>query len=62
VAVPAILPDGSIAPESISAIIDAAPVVPTQEHPADAHSLTGGRRSVGAAPDRGTDAAPEDPR
>ena len=70
VAVPAILPDGSIAPESISAIIDAAPVVPTQEHPADAHSLTGGRRSVGAAPDRAaglvpdraTDTAPEDPR
>jgi len=41
VAIPALLPDGSIAPESISAIIDATPV---EEHPTsavDAHSLTG---------------------
>ncbi|MEJ3653799.1 NADH-quinone oxidoreductase subunit J [Actinomycetes bacterium KLBMP 9759] len=43
VAVPAILPDGSIAPESISAIIDATPVEPVDEHPPDAHALTGGR-------------------
>jgi NADH-quinone oxidoreductase subunit J len=43
VAVPAILPDGSIAPESISAIIDATPVrAPEEPHP-DAHALTGGR-------------------
>jgi hypothetical protein len=47
VAVPALLPDGSIAPESISAIIDATPV---EEHPTtavDAHALTGGRPSAG---------------
>jgi NADH-quinone oxidoreductase subunit J len=43
VAVPALLPDGSIAPESISAIIDATPI---EEHPQatlDAHALTDGR-------------------
>ena len=40
VAVPAILPDGSIAPESISAIIDAAPSEPVDEHPVDPHALT----------------------
>jgi NADH-quinone oxidoreductase subunit J len=45
VAVPAILPDGSIAPESISAIIDAAPVRPFDEPHPDAHALTGGRSS-----------------
>ena len=44
VAVPAVLPDGSIAPESISAIIDATPVRPIEDEPApDAHALTGGR-------------------
>lgn len=43
VAVPALLPDGSIAPESISAIIDATPVEATEETPPDAHALTGGR-------------------
>ncbi len=43
VAVPAILPDGSIAPESISAIIDATPVRPTGTTHPDAHALTGGR-------------------
>ncbi|MDT7618607.1 MAG: NADH-quinone oxidoreductase subunit [Pseudonocardiales bacterium] len=48
VAVPAILPDGSIAPESISAIIDATPVEPFDEPPADAHALTGGRKVVRA--------------
>ena len=36
------LPDGSIAPESISAIIDAAPSEPVDEHPVDPHALTGG--------------------
>ena len=40
VAVPAILPDGSIAPESISAIIDATPSEPVDEHPVDPHALT----------------------
>lgn len=46
VAVPALLPDGSIAPESISAIIDATPV---EEHPQttlDAHALTDGRTAT----------------
>ncbi|OLT11537.1 NADH:ubiquinone oxidoreductase subunit J [Pseudonocardia sp. CNS-139] len=43
VAVPAVLPDGSIAPESISAIIDATPVKPVEEPHPDAHALTGGR-------------------
>ncbi len=50
VAVPAVLPDGSIAPESISAIIDATPVQPFDELlpddlPPDARALTGGRSS-----------------
>jgi NADH-quinone oxidoreductase subunit J len=44
VAVPAMLPDGSIAPESISAIIDATPVREVEDEPSpDAHALTGGR-------------------
>jgi NADH-quinone oxidoreductase subunit J len=44
VAVPAVLPDGSIAPESISAIIDATPVREVEDEPVpDAHALTGGR-------------------
>ena len=44
VAVPAVLPDGSIAPESISAIIDATPVREVEDEPApDARALTGGR-------------------
>jgi len=44
VAVPAVLPDGSIAPESISAIIDATPVREVEDEPGtDAHALTGGR-------------------
>jgi NADH-quinone oxidoreductase subunit J len=42
VAVPAILPDGSVAPESISAIIDATPVEESEKPAADAHALTGG--------------------
>ena len=41
VAVPALLPDGSIAPESISAIIDATPVAPTDDVLPDARALTG---------------------
>jgi NADH-quinone oxidoreductase subunit J len=42
VAVPAVLPDGSIAPESISAIIDATPVREIEDEPGpDAHALTG---------------------
>jgi NADH-quinone oxidoreductase subunit J len=51
VAVPALLPDGSVAPESISAIIDATPV---EEHPQpalDAHALTDGRSSGRGDPD-----------
>ena len=49
VAVPAVLPDGSIAPESISAIIDATPVRPVEDEPnPDAHALTGGRPETGA--------------
>jgi NADH-quinone oxidoreductase subunit J len=44
VAVPAVLPDGSIAPESISVIIDATPVREVEDEPGpDAHALTGGR-------------------
>ena len=42
VAVPAVLPDGSIAPESISAIIDATPAEVIDEHPVDPHALTAG--------------------
>jgi NADH-quinone oxidoreductase subunit J len=41
VAVPAILPDGSIAPESVSAIIDSTPVESFDAPPADARALTG---------------------
>ena len=41
VAVPALLPDGSIAPESISAIIESTPVPPAIEHEAGARALTG---------------------
>jgi NADH-quinone oxidoreductase subunit J len=42
VAVPAVLPDGSIAPESISAIIDATLTEQADEHAVDPHALTGG--------------------
>ena len=41
VAVPALLPDGSIAPESISSIIDATPVEAFDAPHPDAHALTG---------------------
>ena len=44
VAVPAILPDGSVAPESISAIIDATPVDEPELPASDAHALTGRSR------------------
>jgi NADH-quinone oxidoreductase subunit J len=43
VAVPAVLPDGSIAPESLSAIIDGTRVEPVDEPHPDAHALTGSR-------------------
>jgi NADH-quinone oxidoreductase subunit J len=57
VAVPAVLPDGSIAPESISAIIDATPIRPVEDEPApDARALTGGR------PDADADDIDEDHR
>jgi NADH-quinone oxidoreductase subunit J len=42
VAVPALLPDGSVAPESISEIIDATPIRPFDEHELHEHSLTDG--------------------
>src|SRR6478735_3079943 len=42
VAVPAILPDGSVALESISAIIDATPIEESEKPASDAHALTGG--------------------
>ena len=56
VAVPALLPDGSIAPESISAIIDATPVAPTDDVLPDARSLTG--RSSEKARDDAKDGNP----
>jgi NADH-quinone oxidoreductase subunit J len=60
VAVPAVLPDGSIAPESISAIIDATPVREVEEEPhPDAHALTGGRSDRADGAD---DHTPEDHR
>jgi NADH-quinone oxidoreductase subunit J len=43
VAVPAVLPDGSVAPESIPAIIDPHPAEVVDEHPVDPHALTAGR-------------------
>ncbi|GAA0898004.1 NADH-quinone oxidoreductase subunit J [Pseudonocardia zijingensis] len=44
VAVPAVLPDGSIAPESISSIIDATPIREIEDEAGhDARALTGGR-------------------
>jgi NADH-quinone oxidoreductase subunit J len=54
VATPALLPDGSIAPESLSAIIESAPAdePPLPTH--DAHALTGGRRDPDADTTIGT--------
>ena len=57
VAVPALLPDGSIAPESISAIIDATPSEPVDEHPVDPHALTA--HPEGAHSDRPALAGPD---
>jgi NADH-quinone oxidoreductase subunit J len=57
VAAPALLPDGSVAPESLSEIIDAAPVRPAAEPPpGDAHALTG-RPAAGALDDVSADGA-----
>lgn len=55
VAVPAILPDGSIAPESISAIIDATPVqnfdaIAPDATPTDARALTAARSTESEDP------------
>jgi NADH-quinone oxidoreductase subunit J len=61
VAVPALLPDGSIAPESISAIIDATPVEEAETRALDAHALTGtpssgrGQQAVVDAPGEDTE-------
>jgi NADH-quinone oxidoreductase subunit J len=51
VAVPALLPDGSVAPESLSEIIESTPVREVEQLEPDAHSLTGRARSIGAAGD-----------
>ncbi|MHA6792610.1 NADH-quinone oxidoreductase subunit J [Pseudonocardia bannensis] len=51
VAVPALLPDGSVAPESLSEIIESTPVEKIEQHPSDAHALTGGSRVNGAVVD-----------
>ncbi|AEA27689.1 NADH-quinone oxidoreductase subunit J [Pseudonocardia benzenivorans] len=45
VAVPALLPDGSVAPESLSDIIESTPVEEIEQAPADPHALTGGTPS-----------------
>jgi NADH-quinone oxidoreductase subunit J len=54
VAVPAVLPDGSIAPESLSEIIDSTPVPPPEYHAPDARSLTG-RPAIERAGSEGRD-------
>ncbi len=59
VAVPALLPDGSVAPESVSAIIDSTPVEAFDAPHSDAHALTGGRKALPAAD---TSAETEDAR
>jgi NADH-quinone oxidoreductase subunit J len=55
VAAPALLPDGSVAPESLSAIIDATPVESVPDVPADAHALTGPAHPNRSAPDGAAD-------
>ncbi|GAY10310.1 NADH-quinone oxidoreductase subunit J [Pseudonocardia sp. N23] len=45
VAVPALLPDGSIAPESLSDIIESTPVEEIEQVPPDPRALTGGTPS-----------------
>jgi NADH-quinone oxidoreductase subunit J len=63
VAVPAVLPDGSIAPESISAIIDSTPVQPAPEPaPEDAHALTGRPHVEGSTNGAARDAVQEGKR
>lgn len=42
VAVPALLPDGSIAPESLAEIIESTPLREIEQYDPDAHALTGG--------------------
>ncbi len=50
VAVPAVLPDGSIAPESLAEIVDRTEVRPAPEPaPDDAHALTGRGRTNGSS-------------
>lgn len=46
VAVPALLPDGSIAPESLSEILEGHEVDETPRPPADGHSLQGRRKEL----------------
>ena len=48
VAVPALLPDGSVAPESLSEIIEGHEVDETPRPPSDARSLRGARRELEA--------------
>jgi NADH-quinone oxidoreductase subunit J len=43
VATPALLPDGSIAPESLSVLIESAPADEPPPPPVDAHALAGAR-------------------
>ena len=60
VAVPALLPDGSIAPESLADIIDRTEVRPAPEPaPDDAHALTGRPHSNGATQHPAVDVAEE---
>jgi NADH-quinone oxidoreductase subunit J len=59
VAVPAVLPDGSIAPESLSEIIDSTPVPDTDhdhERDIDARALTARSHRAEGRPGAGTDA------
>ncbi|MFR9806183.1 NADH-quinone oxidoreductase subunit J [Pseudonocardia sp. RS010] len=57
VAVPALLPDGSIARESLSEIIEGYEVDEHPRPPADAHALTDGRRGALESADAPTGAA-----
>src|SRR5262249_8775901 len=57
VATPALLPDGSVAPESLSEIIESVAAEEEHEVPAvDAHALTGGRPHGVEEPAAGEDA------
>jgi NADH-quinone oxidoreductase subunit J len=53
VAVPALLPDGSVAPESLSEIIDSTPVREIEQYEPDARALTGRRPDADGAGERG---------